>query len=92
MTIPVFAKPSWCKYAHTDVEKRICKDRKLIDLDYEENAIYTRIKDFLEKNNKKLYKELLKNEKEWVIERDTDCYHRDNRCIEQKYKDRIGRL
>jgi uncharacterized protein len=92
LTMPIFAKPSWCKNAHTSVEKRICKNRALIDLDYEENAIYTRIRDYLKKNNRKLYKMLLKDEEEWVRARDTNCYGKSDSCIAQEYQDRIKYL
>jgi uncharacterized protein len=89
---PLFAKPSWCKYAHTYVEKKICRNKKLIDLDYEESAIYTRIRDFLKYEDKKLYKLLLKDEEKWVRERDTDCYNMSDRCIEIKYREGIREL
>ncbi len=86
------AKPSWCKDAHTYVEKKICQNRDLIDLDYEESAIYIRIREFLKENDKKLYEMFLKDEEAWVRERDTDCYKMPNSCIKNKYQERIDYL
>jgi len=30
-TLAIQARPSWCRNAHTSVEKRICNSRELID-------------------------------------------------------------
>jgi uncharacterized protein len=90
-TVVVSAKPSWCRYAHTYVEKKICRTPHLIDLDYELTNVYKRVKSIL-RDDRTLRKELIRSERDWVIERDTDCYHRSSRCIARKYRQRINYL
>ena len=89
---PTFARPSWCRNAHTSVEKRICHNRYLIDLDYELADVYYRIAHFLKRVDRSLYRKFVQNEKEWIRERNTDCYGMPDSCIERKYHQRIELL
>ena len=91
-TSSLFARPSWCRNAHTYVEKRICHSRYLSDLDYELNDIYHRVKDILREEDRYLYRRLIRSERRWIRNRNADCYRRSNRCIARKYRRRIRYL
>ncbi len=64
ITSMLFAKPVWCRNAHTYVEKRICNSRSLIDLDYELSDIYNRLKSMLKRYDYSKYRSLIEDEKD----------------------------
>jgi uncharacterized protein len=89
---PIFARPSWCRNAHTYVEKRICHNRYLMDLDYELADVYYTLRDILKRIDRSLYREFIQNEKDWIRDRNTACYGMPDSCIERKYQERIDDL
>jgi uncharacterized protein len=92
LTMPIFARPSWCRSAHTYVEKRICHNRYLMELDYELADVYYTLRDILKRADRSLYREFVQNERDWIRERNTDCYGMPDSCIERKYQERIEAL
>jgi uncharacterized protein len=91
-TMAISAKPSWCRYAHTYVEIRICSNRNLINLDYELNGVYNRVARILKRYDYSRYRWLKRSENRWIKSRDEDCYDMPNSCIVRKYESRIDYL
>ena len=82
-----FAKPPWCSANRlSKVEKSICADYKLSQLDDRLNQLYNRLNTNLPKEQKNLLK---KTEDNWLRKRNKVCRLGSVKCIEKQYKHRI---
>jgi len=80
-------KPSWCKYAKSYVENKICSNKQLSDLD--DKLVEAFNKALITVNNPDKLEE---KEKEWVKRRDIECNQKGISCIRNKYIKRIRYL
>jgi len=80
-------QPSWCKYAKTYVENKICSNERLWELDEKLVKIFNLA--LMEVDNAS---ELKNSEKIWVQERDLECNSKSIECIINKYNQRIAFL
>lgn len=75
-----------CKYAKSYVEKKICANKELSDLD---NLLSYTYKNTMSKLDYKQKKILQKDELSWIKVRDITCEYAHVSCIENAYKNRI---
>lgn len=88
-------RPSFdCKKASTDVERIICNNETLADLDKKLDAAFFELKKNPKGRLKVSVDELIKNQKEWLKNRgkeeDGECL--DRGCLVGKYKERLIEL
>jgi len=82
-------KPSWCNHARLYVEKRICIDPELMNLESELLSAYRFTRDRLSKNQQKI---LRHNQSRWIKTRNKTCDGKSNLCIKKFYVRRIEEL
>ncbi len=59
---------------------------------FELSNVYNRLADIYRRYDYPSYRWLVRSEKRWIRERNTDCYDMSNRCIRRKYNQRIDYL
>ena len=85
------ANPSFnCAKASSSVEKLICNDAELADLDRSLSSLYSRVLENVSAADKKLLKA---EQQGWVKGRD-DCWKSDDMrgCVQREYRYRIDEL
>lgn len=71
-----------CSVAKQDLDKTICKDKQLSQLDVELANVYFQLK---EKIEKEALFSLLDGQREWLKQRVNDCELNDSQCLVALY-------
>jgi len=83
-------KPSFdCAKARTAIEKSICSNPKLGDIDGNMGELYRQVRRSLWGNQAKLF---VNEQKAWITRRDAYCGAYDTECLIGVYQERISQL
>jgi len=85
----IVARPSWCDKAISNVEKRICNNENLYNLEDEITQIYNILKNQVFDEKKK---KLIKAQRKWIKSRNNNCKNKKDNCIKRYYINRIDIL